>query len=73
MHTNIFLLYRKENPPKTPNQCVFIKGFRARRGFFRIKLRAAAESFPDDPDNHRDGDIRVTSVPGVPKVRGLSI
>ncbi|KAF8492163.1 hypothetical protein F5888DRAFT_924496 [Russula emetica] len=62
------------NSSTTPDQCVFIKGFRAKRVLFRIKpLRAAAEPLPDDPDNRRDGDIHVTPVPGVSKVRGLSI
>jgi hypothetical protein len=63
----------KQSSP-TSDQCVFIKGFRAKRVLFRIKpLRAAAEPLPDDPDNRRDGDIFVTAVPGVPKVRGPSI
>jgi len=72
--TDIFLLCGKQNSPTTPDQCVVIKGFRAKRVLFRIKpIRAAAEPLPDDPDNRRDDDIQVTSVPGVPKVRGLSI
>jgi hypothetical protein len=68
------LLGGKQNSPTTPDQCVFIKGFRAKRVLFRIKpIRAAAEPLPDDPDDHRDRDILVTPVPGVSKVRGLSI
>ncbi|KAF8474356.1 hypothetical protein DFH94DRAFT_761713 [Russula ochroleuca] len=59
------------NPPRTPDQCVFIKGFRAKRTFFRIRhLRAAAGPRPDDPDNRRDDDIQVTRVPGASKVGG---
>jgi hypothetical protein len=68
------LLYGKQNPSSgtTPDQCVYIKGFRARRGFFRIKhIRAAAEPLPDDPDNRREDEIQVTQVPGVPKVSNL--
>jgi len=71
-----FMPYRKDISTKTlpVNQCVFIKGFRATRRFFRIKaLRAAAEPLPDDPDNYREDsdEIQVTSVPDGPKVGGL--
>ena len=70
---DFFLLYKKLNPP-TLDQCVFIKGFRAKRTFFRIKhLRAAAGPRPDDPDNHRDDDIQVTRVPGASKVGSLLV
>ena len=66
------LLYGKQNPPTTRDHCVFIRGFRAKRCFFRIKvLRAAAEPRPDDPDNHKDDGIQMERVPGVPKVGGL--
>ncbi|KAI0280738.1 hypothetical protein BC826DRAFT_1191391 [Russula brevipes] len=55
-------------PPS--NQCVFIKGFRAKRVLFRIRLmRAAAEPLPDDPDNCDEDEIQVTSVPYAPKYR----
>ena len=71
--TDVFLLYGKQNSSTAPDQCVFIKGFRAKRVLFRIKpLRAAAEPLPDDPDNGGDGDIHVSPIPGVSKVRGLS-
>ncbi|KAI0285688.1 hypothetical protein BC826DRAFT_113392 [Russula brevipes] len=57
-----------------PNQCVFIKGFRAKRAWFRTKLiRAAAEPLPDDPDNRDEDDIQVTSVPYAPKVSSLAV
>jgi hypothetical protein len=70
--TDFSLLYGKQNPPTTLDQCVFIRGFRAKRTFFRIKhMRAAAEPLPDDPDNRRDDDIQVTRVPGVQKVGSL--
>ncbi|KAI0285682.1 hypothetical protein BC826DRAFT_1051063, partial [Russula brevipes] len=43
-----------------PNQCIFIKGFRAKRVFFRTRpIRAAAEWLPDDPDNRDQDEIQV--------------
>ncbi|KAI0273266.1 hypothetical protein BGY98DRAFT_1099432 [Russula aff. rugulosa BPL654] len=46
------------------NQCVFFRGFRARRIRFRTRImRAAAEPLPDDPDNHKDDEIQVTRIP----------
>jgi hypothetical protein len=67
-------MYGKQNPPTTLDQCVFIKGFRAKRSFFWIKrMRAGAEPLPDDPENRRDDDIQVTRVPGASKVGGLSM
>ena len=66
--------YQSEEKPLPRNQCVFIRGFRAKRSFFRTKyLRAAAEPQPDDPDNSRGDEIQVTQVPGVPKVRSLPV
>jgi hypothetical protein len=64
----------ENNPQPAPNQCVFVKGFRAKRVlFWTTTLRAAAEPLPDDPDN-RDGDeIQVTSVPYAPKVSSSSV
>jgi hypothetical protein len=70
--TNFFsFLYGKD--PTILDQCVFIKGFRAKRVPFRTfgRLRAAAEPLPDDPDNRRDDEIQVTRVPRVPKVSNL--
>ena len=68
----IFLLYGKQNPHTTPDQCVFIRGFRAKRALFRTKLlRAAAEPLPDDTDNSREDEIQMTRVPSVPKVGNL--
>ena len=62
----------QSNPTQTPNQCVFIKGFRAMRRFLLPKrIRAAAEPLPDDPDNSREDEIQVTRVPDAPKVCGL--
>ena len=52
------------------NQCVFIRGFRAkRRLFWTVPIRAAAEPLPDDPDNSREDEIHVTRDPNTPKVR----
>ena len=46
------------------NQCVFIKGFRAKRGFPWLKrIRAAAEPLPDDPENSPEGETLATGVP----------
>ena len=68
------MLYGKQNPPATPDQCVFIKGFRAKRVFFfGRRIRAAAEPLPDDPDSSRDDEIQVTQVPGAPKVGNIRI
>ena len=63
-HALMFLfLYEKQNPPTTSDQCVFVRGFRAKRVLFWTKpMRAAAEPRPDDPDNHRDDEIQVTRV-----------
>ncbi|KAF8496689.1 hypothetical protein F5888DRAFT_1701790 [Russula emetica] len=59
-----------QNPPTTPDQCVFIRGFRAKRILFWTRpLQAAAEPLPDDPDNRSDDEIQVTEVPGVPNYR----
>ena len=67
-------LYEKQNPPTTPDQCVFIRGFRAKRVLFWTKpMRAAAEPLPDDPDNRRDDEIQVTRVPDGPKVGNLCL
>ncbi|KAI0249449.1 hypothetical protein BJV78DRAFT_695952 [Lactifluus subvellereus] len=52
------------------NQCVFIRGFRAKRIlFYTALLKAAAEPLPDDPDNRREDEIQVTRVPEVPNYR----
>ena len=62
----------KQNPPMIPDQCVFIRGFRAKRVLFWTRpIRAGAEPLPDDPDNRRDDEIQVTRVPGAPKVGSL--
>ena len=51
------------------DQCVFIRGFRAKRIlFWARRIRAAAEPRPDDPDNHREDEIEVSRVPGAPNV-----
>jgi hypothetical protein len=62
-------VFGKQNPPVAPDQCVFIRGFRAKRRFFRtIPIRAAAEPRPDDPDDRRDDETQMTRVPGIPNV-----
>jgi hypothetical protein len=59
----------KQNPPSMANHCVFIKGIRAKRIFFRTKrLLAAAKPARDDPDNNRDDEVHVSRVPGASKV-----
>jgi hypothetical protein len=56
------------------DQCVFIRGFRAkRRLFWTVPIRAQAEPLPDDPDNKREDDIQVTRVPNAPKVGRLPV
>ena len=68
------LLGGKQNSPTTPDQCVFIRGFRAKRVLFWTKpMRAAAEPCPDDPDNRSDDEIQVTRVPDGPKVGNLRL
>jgi hypothetical protein len=63
------LLSEKRNPPATPDQCVFIRGFRAKRVLFWTKpIQAAAEPRPDDPDDRRNDGAQMIQVPGVPKV-----
>jgi hypothetical protein len=61
----------KPDPAQT--QCVFIRGFRAKRIFLGLYtgLRAAAEPLPDNPDRRRDGEMQVTRVPNVPNVGSL--
>ncbi|KAI0271317.1 hypothetical protein BC834DRAFT_1030811 [Gloeopeniophorella convolvens] len=60
----------KPDPPQ--NQCVFIRGFRAKRilGFF-TRARAAAEPLPDDPDNEPETGpaVSVSRIPDVPAWR----
>ena len=59
-----FLSYQNNQEPPSQNQCVFIRGFRAKRTFFRtIRMRAAAEPLPDDPDNRQEDEIQVTRIP----------
>ena len=70
--TDILLLRRKKNSSPTLDQCVFIRGFRAKRRFFLpTRIRAAAGPRPDEPDNRREDEIQVTGVPGGPKVGAL--
>ncbi|KAF8260476.1 hypothetical protein EI94DRAFT_1748313 [Lactarius quietus] len=59
----------RPDPPQT--QCVFIRGFRAKRIFLGLYtgLRAAAEPLPDNPDRRGDGEMQVTRVPNVPSYR----
>jgi hypothetical protein len=42
------------------NQCVFIRGFRAKRVFIWTRLKAAAENLPDEPEDHRKDGMHVT-------------
>ena len=69
----IFLLSsQKDNSSPKLNQCVFIKGFRAKRGFPWFKrIRAAAEPLPDDPDDSHEDEMQVTGIPDTPEVSYL--
>jgi len=61
----------QERPDAPQTQCVFIRGFRAKRIFLGLYtgLRAAAEPLPDNPDGGQDGEMQVTRVPNVPSYR----
>jgi len=75
-HTLILFLlsHEKQNPPTVADQCVFIRGFRAKRIlFWARRIRAAAEPRPDDPDNRREDEIQVSRIPCAPKVGLLSL
>jgi hypothetical protein len=74
-HELIFLpSYQKDNSSPARNQCVFIKGFRAKRRFSWLKrIRAAAEPLPDDPDNSSEDGIQVSGVLDVPEVGRLYV
>jgi hypothetical protein len=73
-HALIFLFHEKQSPSTTPDQCVFIRGFRAKRVLFWTKsMRAAAEPRPDDPYNRRDDEIQVTRVADGPEVCNLRL
>jgi len=61
--TDFLPSYQKDNSSPTMNQCVFIRGFRAKRKIFYIKLRGAAEPRPDDPDNCREDEVQVMRIP----------
>jgi hypothetical protein len=69
----IFLLSsQKDNSSPKLNQCVFIKGFRAKRGFPWFKrIRAAAEPLPDDPDDSHEDEMEVSGIPDTPEVGHL--
>ncbi|KAH9953164.1 hypothetical protein BC827DRAFT_169055 [Russula dissimulans] len=56
------------NPPR--DQCVFVRGFRAKRVLFWTKrMRAAAEPRADDADNSHDDEIQISGVPDGPTYR----
>jgi hypothetical protein len=56
------------------NQCVFIRGFRAKRVFFWTKpIRAAAEPLPDNPDNCDEDGVQIPRIPDARKVGGLPV
>ena len=72
--TDFSFSYEKQNPPATPDQCVFIRGFRAKRVLsWTEPMRAAAEPRPDGHDNREDGEIQETRVPEGPKVGNLRL
>ena len=67
--TDFFWFHGKQNPPTSWDQCVFIRGFRAKRVlFWTRRIRAGAEPLPDDPDNRRDDEIQETGGSGVLEV-----
>jgi hypothetical protein len=69
---SFFLLSQKDNSSPKLNQCIFIKGFRAKRGFPWFKrIRAAAEPLPDDPDDSHEDEMQVTGIPDAPEVGHL--
>ena len=71
-HLLILSLSHQKNNPQ--NQCVFIKGFRAKRRFFwTVPIRAAAEPLSDDPDKGAYSGIQVTRVPDAPNVGSLLV
>ncbi|KAI9452340.1 hypothetical protein F5148DRAFT_1289653 [Russula earlei] len=51
------------------NQCIFIRGFRAKRVLIWTRIRGAAGPHSLDPDNTREDEIQVTRVPNVPSYR----
>lgn len=64
-----FSSYQKDNSSPMMNQCVFVRGFRAKRGFPGLKrIRAAAGPLPDDPENSPGDEMQVTGVPNDPDV-----
>jgi hypothetical protein len=67
--------FSKKNPNQNPDQCVFFRGFRAKRRplFFPKRIRAAAEPLPDDPDSSREDEIQVTQVPNALKVGSIPV
>jgi hypothetical protein len=70
----IFTLSYQKSRPQPENQCVFIKGFRAkRRLFWTVPIRAAAEPISDDPDKGTYSGIQVTRVPDAPKVGSVLV
>ena len=72
--TLLSLLDGKQNPPTMADQCVFIRGFRAKRILsWTRRIRAAAEFRADYPDNLREDETQVSPVPGAPKVGIISL
>ena len=67
--TDFSSVVSKDNSSPKLNQCIFIRGFRTKRGFpwFR-RIRAAAEPLPDDPDDSGEDEMQVTGVPDAPEV-----
>ncbi|KAH9952619.1 hypothetical protein BC827DRAFT_240332 [Russula dissimulans] len=60
---NVAYKHSHTDPDPPLNQCVFIRGFRAKRVcFWTRSMRAAAEPLPDDPDKSREDATQVTQV-----------
>ncbi|KAI0282668.1 hypothetical protein BC826DRAFT_274337 [Russula brevipes] len=51
------------------NQCVFIRGFRAKRVLSQIGFQSTARPLPEDPDRIREDDMQMTQTPDVPNYR----
>jgi len=65
------VIYRNSHHDAEPrqNQCIFIRGFRAKRVFIWTRLKGAAGPRPDEPDNRPEDEIQVTRVPNNPTYR----
>ena len=62
------------NSAKSGTQCVFIRGFRAKRIFNSLKkIEAFAEHQPDNPGNEPDSSLELVREPDVHSVSKFSV